>query len=101
MPPTPIPPARSEEDDEGWFPFPHQTPIKRSLMGSRSCARAALWTIGNECVPLNRYFATKVGSPDHLDAALALYKRLCDWHDNLDSRLVTLYDAPPHLFQLL
>ncbi|KAF2771905.1 hypothetical protein EJ03DRAFT_349121 [Teratosphaeria nubilosa] len=99
-PPIAIPSPHSDKDDETWLPFPQRFPQKRSLTSTRFTARASLWRIGNECVSLYRQYANRPASTEHLLHAFALFERLRLWHDDLDSKLTSLYDAPPHIFQL-
>jgi len=100
FPPIPIPDVEPAEDDETWTPFPLQYPRKPCCSSTRFVARAGFWSIGNDIMPLHRRYQHKLGSSEHVMNALALYDRLRAWHDGLDVRLLRLYDAPPHLFQL-
>ena len=100
FPPTPIPSAEPTENEETWTPFPLLSPRKPCCSSTRFVARTGLWSIANEIMPMHRRYVHKPGASEHIRNASALYDRMRAWHDELDVRLLRLYDAPPHLFQL-
>lgn len=70
------------------------------MSSSTSRARASLWRLGNQILPLHRKHSAEVLSEVHWNEALALHHQFELWHRDLSPRLNILHATPPHVLWL-
>ena len=99
QPPVPVPDDEYAQAPKPWIPFPLDVPGKLETASSLH-ARAKLWSIAIEIVPLHHHNEDAWMGQGHFDQACAVYERLQQWHEDLAAPLFALSDAPPHLFLL-
>lgn len=99
-PPIPIPEKDQLQDDRSWTPYPWPAPFRPALSSSVCRAKASLYIIVNEIMPLRKKYEARFLSMSYLQETLGLQGRLAEWYSTLAFPLPFLDNATPHLLML-
>ncbi|EME40109.1 hypothetical protein DOTSEDRAFT_28026 [Dothistroma septosporum NZE10] len=101
LPPPIAPPNIVHEiDSKQWSSWPLEGAPRPGLMSSKQHARATLWQLGSQVLPLHRQHSQNMLSHGHWQDILQLHRGLREWYNGLNSRLHVLHGAAPHVFSL-
>ena len=99
-PPIPFPDKERFQDDRNWSPFPWSAPFRPALSSSVCRAKASLYAIANEIMPLRKKYEAGLLCMDYLRETLGVQNRLSEWYSTLAFPLPFLDNATPHLLML-